>query len=102
MSDAARRTRPPLHADYRVQQQVLAARVRTHLIQRQNGSGPLSAATLAVRWRLLNQMVKILAWAGQPLRAPDDLNRAHIECMKVPRCLPTCRSECPVCVCVCV
>ena len=79
VSDVARRTRPPLHADYRVQQQVLAARVRTHLIQRQNGAGPLSAATLAVRWRLLNQMVKILALAGQPLRAPDDLNRAHIE-----------------------
>ena len=79
VQEAARRHPQSLRAEYRVQQQVLAARVRANVNQRQNGSGPLSAVTLEVRWRLLNHMVKTLALAGQPLHAPDDLNASHLD-----------------------
>lgn len=62
-----------------IQQQLLAARVRNALEQRQNGRDVLQSSTVALRWRMLNRMLADLAQAGAPLTAPETLNETHID-----------------------
>ena len=63
----------------RVQQQVLAARLRDRMGERQNGRGRIGEATLALRWRMLDRMLADLARAGVPLETPDALAETHVD-----------------------
>lgn len=74
----AARARRRATAEYRAQQQVLAARVRDRIGERHNGQGRVGDGTLTLRWSLLNQMVKTLARHGEPLHAPDALDETHV------------------------
>ena len=65
--------------EQRVQQRRLAERLHDRIDARQNGQGPVSDGTLALRWRLLHRMLATLARCGAPLDTPDALSAAHVD-----------------------
>lgn len=77
-SDEPKRQRKQFAAELRVQQQLLAARIKPYIGQRLNGKGKVGASTIVQRFRLLNRMLKILALNEQPLITPEHLSKPHI------------------------
>lgn len=69
---------PPPSRELRVQQQLLAVRIRDHIGIRQRGGSPVSANTLAQRWTVLNHLLQVLARDGAPLHTPDALGEAQV------------------------
>ena len=68
----------PMSRELRVQQQLLAERIRERIGVRQQGGGPVSANTLAQRWTVLHHLLKVLAQGGAPLHTPDALGEAQV------------------------
>ncbi|MCB1771247.1 MAG: integrase domain-containing protein, partial [Candidatus Competibacteraceae bacterium] len=66
------------HAELRVQQQLLAARLHDPIGQRANGAGAVSTHTLRQRWTVLHRLLALWADAGVPLSTSDALSEAHI------------------------
>ena len=65
----------------RVQQQLLAARLKDRIGERQDGRGRIAEGTSTLRRRMLDRMLADLARAGVPLETPDALAEPHVDAL---------------------
>lgn len=68
--------------ELRVQQRLLAARLKVCIDRRQSGPGAIATSTVQLRWRLLNRMLADLARAGVPLSTPEALSETHVDTLR--------------------